>query len=152
MTVADLTRPLLAVDADAADLLFRGARTASRFSDEPVSEEQLRAIYELVKWAPTSMNSQPLRVALVQSPQARTRLVSHMAAGNQAKTAAAPVVAVLSADRQFHEQLPTQFPHAPGVKDIFAPIAARLSRGSTPRCRWATSSSAFARSAWPLGR
>ena len=108
MTATDLDRPTLAVDAATADLLFREARTASRFSDEPVSAEQLQAVYELVKWAPTAMNGQPLRVTLVWSEQARARLVSHLAPGNRAKTAAAPVVAVLTADRNFHEHLPTQ--------------------------------------------
>ena len=57
--------------AEAQDLLFREARTANTFTDEPVSEEQVRAIYDLAKWAPTSMNNQPLRIVLVRSPEAR---------------------------------------------------------------------------------
>ncbi|MCO6006432.1 malonic semialdehyde reductase [Actinoallomurus purpureus] len=108
---------LLSIDATAQDILFREARTANAFTDEPVSENQVRAIYDLVKWAPTSMNTQPLRVVLVRSPEARERLVAHMAEGNKAKTAAAPLVAVLAADGDFHEHLPTVFPHKPDARD-----------------------------------
>ncbi len=109
----------LALEKTAQDLLFRDARTANTFSDEPVSDEQIAAIYDLVKYAPTSMNTQPLRVLVVRSPEARERLVSHMADGNKAKTESAPVVAVLAYDPEFHEHLPTQFPHFAGAQDIF---------------------------------
>ncbi|GAA0364747.1 malonic semialdehyde reductase [Actinoallomurus spadix] len=107
----------LSIDPTAQDILFREARTANTFTDEPVSDEQMRAIYDLVKWAPTAMNTQPLRVVLVRSPEARERLVAHMAEGNKAKTATAPLVAVLAADGDFHEHLPTVFPHRPGARD-----------------------------------
>jgi 3-hydroxypropanoate dehydrogenase len=109
----------LALDKTAQDLLFRDARTANTFSDEPVSEEQIAAIYDLVKYAPTSMNTQPLRVLLVRSPEARERLVQHMSDGNKAKTGTAPLVAVLAYDPEFHENLPTQFPHFAGAQDVF---------------------------------
>ncbi|MEV7287229.1 malonic semialdehyde reductase [Streptomyces sp. NPDC093252] len=109
----------LALDPTAQDLLFREARTANSFTDEPVTEEQVQAIYELVKFGPTSMNQSPLRVTLVRSPEARERLVQHMAEGNRDKTAAAPLVAILSADNEFHEELPRLFPHFPQAKDAF---------------------------------
>ena len=118
MSIEQGTRELRLAD-EAQDLLFREARTANTFSDEPVTDEQVRAIYELVKWAPTSMNTQPLRVLLVRSPEARAKLVAAMSPGNQAKTESAPLVAVLAADVDFHEHLPTQFPHYPGAKDNF---------------------------------
>ncbi|MGV9455657.1 malonic semialdehyde reductase [Streptomyces sp. NPDC003635] len=109
----------LVLDPAAQDLLFREARTANTFTDEPVTDEQVQAIYDLVKYGPTSMNQSPLRVTLVRSAEARERLVQHMAEGNQAKTAAAPLVAILSADNEFHEELPTLFPHFPQAKDLF---------------------------------
>ncbi|HTJ66611.1 MAG TPA: malonic semialdehyde reductase [Actinospica sp.] len=109
----------LVLDKTAQDLLFREARTANTFSDEPVSEEQVAAIYDLVKYAPTSMNMQPLRVLLVRTPEARERLVAHMSDGNKAKTSTAPLVAVLAYDPEFHEHLPTQFPHFQGAQAIF---------------------------------
>jgi 3-hydroxypropanoate dehydrogenase len=109
----------LVLDKTAQDLLFREARTANTFSDEPVTEDQVAAIYDLVKYAPTSMNIQPLRVLLVRSPGARERLVEHMSDGNKNKTGTAPLVAVLAYDPEFHEHLPTQFPHFQGAQDIF---------------------------------
>jgi len=109
----------LVLDPAAQDLLFREARTANTFTDEPVTDEQVQAIYDLVKYGPTSMNQSPLRVTLVRSPEARERLVQHLAEGNQKKTAAAPLVAILSADNEFHEELPELFPHFPQAKDAF---------------------------------
>ncbi|MGP3927187.1 malonic semialdehyde reductase [Streptomyces sp. 8N616] len=109
----------LALDSAAQDLLFREARTARTFTDEPVTDEQVQAIYDLVKYAPTAFNQSPLRIVLVRSPDARERLVRHMAEGNQPKTAAAPLVAILATDHEFHEELPRLFPHFPQVKDVF---------------------------------
>ncbi|GAB2859877.1 malonic semialdehyde reductase [Nocardioides pacificus] len=115
----------LALSQDAQDLLFRDARTANAFTDEPVSDEQVAAIYDLVKYAPTAMNTQPLRVVLIRSEDGRERLLKHMADGNREKTASAPLVAVLAADTDFHENLPRTFPHFPGAKDVFADDATR---------------------------
>ncbi|MFD6229485.1 malonic semialdehyde reductase [Streptomyces sp. NPDC060232] len=109
----------LVLDPAAQDLLFREARTANSFSDEPVTEEQVQAIYDLVKYGPTAFNGTPLRITLVRSAEARERLVQHMAEGNQAKTLAAPLVAILSADNEFHEELPQLLPHFPQAKDLF---------------------------------
>ncbi|MFG2328753.1 malonic semialdehyde reductase [Streptomyces sp. NPDC048604] len=109
----------LVLDPAAQDLLFREARTANAFTDEPVTEEQVQAIYDLVKFGPTAFNQTPMRVTLVRSPEARERLVAHMAEGNQAKTASAPLVAILSADNEFHEELPELLPHFPQAKDLF---------------------------------
>lgn len=115
----------LALDPAAQDLLFREARTANTFTDEPVTDEQIEAVYDLVKYGPTSMNQQPLRITLVRSAEARERLVKHLAEGNRDKTATAPLVAILAADNEFHEELPSQFPHAPQAKDFFAERAVR---------------------------
>ncbi|MBP0455347.1 malonic semialdehyde reductase [Kitasatospora sp. RG8] len=114
-----MTTDALVLDAAAQDLLFREARTANTFTDEPVSDEQIQAIYDLVKFGPTAFNQQPLRVVLVRSAEGRERLVQHMADGNKAKTAAAPLVAILAVDNEFHEELPTQLPHFPQAKDMF---------------------------------
>jgi 3-hydroxypropanoate dehydrogenase len=119
------TAELLSLDPQAQDLLFREARTANSFTEEPVAEDQLRAIYDLIKFAPTAMNAQPLRMLVVSSPEARARLVDHMADGNKAKTASAPAVVVLAADVDFHHELPRIFPHRPGLKDAFTDETAR---------------------------
>lgn len=116
---AEFAAPM-AVSAEVQDLLFRDAHTANAFSDEPVTDEQMRAVYELVKWGPTAMNSQPLRVVLVRSAEARARLVAQMADGNKAKTAAAPLVAVLAADVDFHDEFHRTFPAFAGARASFA--------------------------------
>ncbi|WP_354642138.1 malonic semialdehyde reductase [Kitasatospora camelliae] len=109
----------LALDTAAQDLLFREAHTANAFTDEPVSDEQVQAIYDLIKYGPTAFNEQPLRIVLVRTPEGRERLVKHMAEGNRAKTAAAPLVAVLAADNEFHHELPRLLPSFPQAKDLF---------------------------------
>ncbi|MDQ0986716.1 malonic semialdehyde reductase [Streptomyces sp. V2I9] len=109
----------LVLDAAAQDLLFREARTANTFTDEPVTDEQVQAIYDLVKFGPTAFNQSPLRVVLVRSAEGRERLVQHMSEGNRPKTAKAPLVAILAADNEFHEELPALFPHFPQAKDVF---------------------------------
>lgn len=114
------TRLHLALDQTAQDLLFHEARTANTFTDEAVSVADVRAIYDLVKWAPTSMNTQPLRMVVVASAPARERLVPLMSPGNQPKTATAPMTVILAADTEFHEHLPIVFPHAKDAKNNFA--------------------------------
>ncbi|MGY1452351.1 malonic semialdehyde reductase [Streptomyces sp. SS8] len=111
----------LVLDSAAQDLLFREARTANTFTDEPVSDEAVQAVYDLVKYAPTAFNLQSLRVVLVRSDEARERLVSKMAPPNQDKTRTAPLVAILAADLDFHQELPRLFPFVPELKDtVFA--------------------------------
>ncbi|WP_328436316.1 malonic semialdehyde reductase [Streptomyces sp. NBC_00444] len=108
----------LVLDTTAQNLLFREARTANTFTDEPVTEQQIQAIYDLVKYGPTAYNQTPLRITLVRSAEARGRLVEHMAKANRAKTATAPLVAVLAVDNEFHEELPKLLPRLPQVKDL----------------------------------
>jgi 3-hydroxypropanoate dehydrogenase len=115
-----LDRQHFQLDDEAQDLLFREARTPNAFTDEQVSDEQIRALYELVKWAPTTMNSQPLRIVLVRSGEARKRLMSHVFEGNRAKAESAPLIAVLAADTSFHDKLAITFPHRPTARDVFA--------------------------------
>jgi 3-hydroxypropanoate dehydrogenase len=124
-TFAEQTEALQ-LSADVQNLLFREARTANSFSSEPVTEEQVRAIYDLVKWAPTSMNTQPLRALVLRTAEAKARLLPHMAPGNRDKTEAAPLTVVLAADVDFHENLPQVFPHAPQAKDNFSDEEGRV--------------------------
>lgn len=118
-TITENSSDQYVLDAGALDALFREARTANTFTDEAVTDEQLHAIYELTKFGPTAMNIQPLRITWVRSAEARAKLVRHMAEGNQAKTATAPMVAVLSFDPEWHEQFPVFFPQAAERKAMF---------------------------------
>ncbi|WP_110180520.1 malonic semialdehyde reductase [Nocardioides solisilvae] len=121
----------LVLSPEAQALLFTEARTANAFTAEPVTDEQVAAIYELVKFGPTAMNTQPLRVTLVREGEARERLLKHMSDGNRDKTASAPLVAILAADTDFHEHLPRTFPHFPGARDMFAGDAASRAQAAT---------------------
>jgi 3-hydroxypropanoate dehydrogenase len=111
---------LLVLDPAGQDLLFRAARSANTFTDEPVTDDQVRAIHDLVRLGPTAVNGQPLRVLLLRSSDARARLLPYLSEGNRAKTASAPLAAILAADTEFHEHLPQVFPHRPEARDWFA--------------------------------
>lgn len=100
------------LDDNALDILFRNARTHNGWLDRPVSDEQLRQIYALMKWGPTSANCSPARIVFVRGAQARDRLLACMSAGNREKTGSAPVTAIIGMDMAFHETLPRLYPHA----------------------------------------
>ncbi|GAA3274258.1 malonic semialdehyde reductase [Dactylosporangium vinaceum] len=108
------------LDDTTKQALFTAARTANTFAPTPVTDAELTQIWELARWAPTSANSQPLRVLYVRPGAGRDRLVAHMHEGNRAKTAAAPAVAVLAADTQFHEHIPAVLPFRPQLREVFA--------------------------------
>ena len=124
---------MLALDDAAADLLFRDAHTTDRFTDEPVTDERITAVWELIRWAPTGGNASPGRFLLVRSPQARERLVAHMNENNRAKTLAAPLSVVCAADIRYHELWPRIAPHR-------VQAAARLEDDLESRVRLATQS------------
>ena len=92
-------------------ILFRDARTHNAWLDTPVSDQQLRQIYELMKWGPTSANSSPARIVFAKSDAAREKLAACMSAGNAEKTRQAPVTAIIGMDMAFYEKLPQLFPH-----------------------------------------
>lgn len=110
-------RPTL--DRQAQDLLFRTARTPVAFTSDLVTPAQLRAIWNLIRWAPTSANGQPLRMALIASTAAKCQLLEHVRRGNRATVASAPLVAAVAADLDFHRKLPLLYPTATGLMDAF---------------------------------
>jgi 3-hydroxypropanoate dehydrogenase len=98
------------LDAAALDTLFRTARTRNGWSPEPVSENQLRELYELFKWGPTSGNSSPARFVWVRSEQGKAKLSALASEANRPKILAAPVTVIVGYDLDFAEQLPRLFP------------------------------------------
>ncbi|KGP01907.1 malonic semialdehyde reductase [Alcaligenes sp. A-TC2] len=104
----------------AADQLFLAARTTNKFQDRGVDDAVLRRLYDLYKWGPTAMNTQPARVVFVRSAQAKTRLASTLMEGNVEKTMLAPVTAIIARDSQFFEHLPAQFPAVPHAQQLFS--------------------------------
>lgn len=93
------------------DTLFRDARTFSAFEPRAVPEATLRELYDLLKWAPTSANSNPARFVFVVSREGKEKLKPALSAGNLDKTMAAPVTAIVAYDMAFYENLPQLFPH-----------------------------------------
>lgn len=107
------------VDDTALDTLFRTARTYAKWLPRPVTDETLRELYELLKWAPTSANAAPARFAFLRSKEAKERLRPAMAPLNVQKTMTAPVTVIIAYDMKFYEQLPKLFPQNPGMAKLF---------------------------------
>ena len=97
--------------ADALDTIFRTARSYNKWLDKPVGEDQVKAIYELLKMGPTSANQHPTRFVWCHSPEAKDRLAQHASEANKDKVRTAPVCVILGFDIDFHEELPWLFPH-----------------------------------------
>ena len=100
------------LDPAGSDLLFNEARTHNDWTDQPVSDETLRKLYDLLKMAPTSANCSPARFMFLRSRQSRMQLAPALLPSNLEKTLAAPVTVIVAYDLAFHEQLPRLFPHA----------------------------------------
>jgi 3-hydroxypropanoate dehydrogenase len=103
----------------ALDQIFRSARSHNAWLDRPVSDDTLRQLYDLLKWAPTSANTSPARFVFLRSKQAKERLRSALAPGNVEKTMSAPVTVIVAYDLLFFEKLPRLFPHNPGMRTLY---------------------------------
>ena len=99
----------MTADEGTLDLILRKARSYGDFEDRPVPEELLRAAHDLMKWGPTTANSQPMRVLYLRSPEAREKLRPALSPTNAAKTMKAPLVAIVAYDTRFWEHLPRLF-------------------------------------------
>ncbi|WP_423140668.1 malonic semialdehyde reductase [Parablastomonas sp. CN1-191] len=95
----------------ALDQLFRTARSYNGYLDKPVSADQLRAIWDLVKFGPTSANVLPSRIVWCVSDAAKARLAACASDANKPKIESAPVTAIIAMDLEFPDHLPTLFPH-----------------------------------------
>lgn len=118
-----------ALDDIALDQLFRTARTYNAYTDAPVAEADIHAIYDLVKMGPTSANQQPARFVWCLSREAKDKLAVLTGEKNAPKVRAAPASVIIAYDREFHEHLPTLFPHV-DARPWFADPAGRDKHGS----------------------
>lgn len=107
------------IDERSLDTLFRNALTQYGWLDQPVSDDELRQVWDLAKMPPTSMNCLPARFVFVRSAAAKERLRPALAPGNVERAMAAPVVTIVAWDTRFHEHLPTLFPQNPGAMARF---------------------------------
>ncbi|HYD23176.1 MAG TPA: malonic semialdehyde reductase [Croceibacterium sp.] len=103
--------PVGPLDDAALDQLFRAARSYNAWLHRDVTEAQVHAIWELMKFGPTSVNQLPARLLWLKSPEAKARLAQHAMGKNQPKITGAPVCVIVGMDLEFHEQLPWLFPH-----------------------------------------
>lgn len=127
------------LESAALDQLFRAARTQNDWHVEEFPQPALRAIYDLLKFGPTSANCSPARFIFCTSTEARARLADCCLAGNAVKIRQAPVTAIIGMDLQFHDHLPKLFPHA-DARSWFAGNAALIRetamRNSTLQGAW----------------
>src|SRR6185437_5718102 len=107
------------VDEKFLDRVFRNGRSQNGWLAEPVSDEQLKQVYELMKWGPTSVNCSPARIVFVRSEAAKAKLMDALSPGNVDKSMTAPVLAVVGYETRFYDDLPRLFPHNPAVKTWF---------------------------------
>lgn len=110
----------MAVNDECLDVIFRKARTHNGWLEKPVTDETLRQIYDLMKWAPTSANSSPARFVFLRTPKAKERLRPALAPGNVEKVMTAPVTVIVAYDLLFYEKLRRLFPRSPSMADLFA--------------------------------
>ena len=101
-----------ALPSPSLDQLFRTARTYNHYLNQPVGEDELRAIWDLMKWGPTSANQLPARMIWCTTPEAKQKLADCASGTNGPKILAAPVTVIIGMDVNFHEYLPELFPHA----------------------------------------
>lgn len=99
------------LDDAALDQIFRKARTYNGYTDTPVATDELHALWDLMKWAPTSANQMPARLVWCTSDESKAKLADCVSAQNAPKILNAPVSVIIGMDREFHEHLPTLFPH-----------------------------------------
>jgi 3-hydroxypropanoate dehydrogenase len=102
----------MALDDHALDILFRAARTKWEWTEAPVTDDDLVALYELVKLGPTSANCSPARFVFVRTPEGKEKLRPALSAGNLDKTMAAPVTVIIAQDPLFYTHLPKLYPPA----------------------------------------
>jgi 3-hydroxypropanoate dehydrogenase len=108
------------LDGAALDTLFRTARSHNAWLPKPVSDDEIRAIYDLLKWAPTSANCCPARFLFLRSQADKERLKPALGPTNRDKTMLAPVVAIIGTDLKFYDKIPKLFAHNPAAREWFA--------------------------------
>jgi len=110
---------MAALTDDALRTLFLDARTHNGWDGRPVSDAELRKVFDTMKMAPTSANCSPARFLFLRSQGAKEKLKPALLSGNVDKTMAAPVVAIVGYDLRFYEHLPRLFPHNQTAKSWF---------------------------------
>ena len=109
----------MTLDDAALDALFREARSQNKWRDEQVSDDTIRALYDVLKFGPTSANCSPARFLFLRTPESKQRLAPALSSGNMEKTMSAPVTVIVAYDPKFYDKLPKLFPHNPDAASWF---------------------------------
>ncbi len=108
------------LDDGALDVIFRDARTHNEWLDKPVTDDDLRAIFDVMKFGPTTANSSPARFVFLRSAESREKVAPHLSDGNRRKTMTAPMCVIIAHDLEFYEHLGKLFPHDLTARSWFA--------------------------------
>lgn len=108
-----------ALSEDTLAQLFTEARTHIQWQDRAIDAATLQRLYDVVKWAPTSMNTNPARFSFVVSQQAKDRLRPALSPTNVEKMLTAPLTVIVASDPKFYEQLPVLFPAYPNAREMY---------------------------------
>jgi 3-hydroxypropanoate dehydrogenase len=111
-----MTAPL---SPEALDQLFSAAHTCYAYKDIPVSTEQLHAIWDQMKYGPTSFNCLPARMVWCVSAEAKEKLAALSMDANAKRIREAPATVIIGMDTAFYENLPELFPPA-DVQGLFS--------------------------------
>jgi 3-hydroxypropanoate dehydrogenase len=130
--------------APALDQLFRSARTPTDWADVPLDDDKVHALYDLLKWGPTSANCSPARFVWVRSAAGKERLASLANEMNGPRILAAPLTVIVGHDLAFPDTMPRLFPDRreifrqyfsqPGVAEHTAFRNGSLQRRLPDRC------------------
>ena len=99
------------LDAETIKVLFTEARTQNGWLDKPLPDGTIEALYDLVKYGPTSANCFPGRFIFVHTPEGKERLRPALSRGNTEKTMTAPLTVIVAHDPLFYDKLKELFPH-----------------------------------------
>jgi len=108
------------ISSDAIKQLFTEARTHRSWLPKEMSDQDLKNIYELMKWGPTSANLCPARILFIKNGPEKEKLIMCLEPLNVDKVKEAPVTAIIAYDQEFYEQTKKLFPHAPHFRDLYA--------------------------------
>ena len=100
-------------------LLLTEARTINAWTNQEVSVETLKEIYEIMKMGPTSANSCPARLIFLKSSDAKERLRKALKPNNIDKTMNAPITTIIGYDIDFWKHAEKTFPQNPATQQAF---------------------------------
>ena len=129
--IRDIRTRIERLDAGSLGLILSEARSHYAWTDRPVTDDDLRRLYDAFKFGPTSANGNHARFIFVRSADAKEKLAACVNPGNVEKVKTAPVTAIIAYDVEFWRHLPRLHPH----KDMSPSFAADPLKSETAAFR-----------------